>query len=79
VFQEVTVTITAIAINIILTSIELAGGNDAVFCVVLGEDVIPKVDQICSTWTRAKITPLLCSEAFDGIRHEKWSDIMKEE
>ncbi|KAI8054510.1 Phosphomevalonate kinase [Syncephalis plumigaleata] len=63
--------------GVLMAGVPGAGGNDAVFCIVLGEDVIPKVDQLWSTWTQAKITPLLCAEAFDGIRHEEWSLSLK--
>jgi phosphomevalonate kinase len=48
-----------------------AGGNDAVFCVAIaGDDVVQNVEALWSSWSATRVTPLLCTEALDGIRSE---------
>jgi hypothetical protein len=42
-----------------------------VFCVAIaGDDVVQNVEALWSSWSATRVTPLLCTEALDGIRSE---------
>ncbi|KAI9599155.1 ribosomal protein S5 domain 2-type protein [Syncephalis fuscata] len=62
--------------GVLMAGVPGAGGNDAVFCIALGEESVCKVEHVWSTWTQARVTPLLCSEASGGIRRETWLDVI---
>ncbi|RKP05807.1 ribosomal protein S5 domain 2-type protein [Thamnocephalis sphaerospora] len=62
--------------GVVMAGVPGAGGDDAVFCILLsGDKVEQAIASLWSTWTEARVTPLLCAEAADGIRAEDWKQL----
>ncbi|KAL1917411.1 uncharacterized protein VTP21DRAFT_3804 [Calcarisporiella thermophila] len=61
--------------GVVMAGVPGAGGYDAIFCVVIGEEPRQAVEQVWRSWKEMRVCPLLAQESDSGIAEEKAEEI----